>query len=98
MKDVAVHTRVLPHWRVSILLHFKDQVSKKEREREVQQELSKWNLGFDTSLVNIPARQLPQEAITMKKNGNASQLRYRQDEADWSRDMRNKQMQLSVHM
>ena len=34
----------------------------------------------------------------MKKNGNAFQLQYRQDEADWSRDMRNKQMQLSVHL
>ncbi|KAK7087801.1 piwi-like protein 1 [Littorina saxatilis] len=95
MNDVAVHTRIAPDGRVKKLMSFMNSIKKNET---VVKELAKWNLAFAPELENIKARQLPQEAILMTDRGKDVALTYRQDEADWSRDMRGKKMRLAVDL
>lgn len=92
MRDVAVHTRIGPDGRVKKLMNFMGQLDKTDK---VVQELRNWDISFDRQLINIDARQLPQEIISQPA-GQA--LNYKQDDADWSREMRGKKMIASVNL
>lgn len=90
MRDVAVHTRIGPEGRVKKLMDFMGQLG---RDEKVMQELRNWDISFDRQLISIDGRQLPPEQIFQPAG---QPLNYKQDEADWSRDMRGKKMIVSV--
>ncbi|XP_052219954.1 piwi-like protein 1 [Dreissena polymorpha] len=91
MKDVAVHTRVAPNNREKTLTDFIKQINTNGGVREY---MGGWNLHFADSPVTINARVMPQEKIFQQD----CQLQYRQEEADWSRDMRGKRLITPVNL
>nr|KAG5694355.1 hypothetical protein BaRGS_002209 [Batillaria attramentaria]KAG5702279.1 hypothetical protein BaRGS_002946 [Batillaria attramentaria] len=90
MKDVAAHTRIDPNTRADRLVRFMEQMDSVPR---VAQELKNWDIRFDRELVEIKGRILPQEMIYQPAGRN---LNYKQEESDWSRDMRGKKMIVAV--
>ncbi|WAR02486.1 PIWL1-like protein [Mya arenaria] len=91
MKDVAVHTRVAPSSREQTLTGFISQINRNEK---VRVEMGGWGLKFTDSLVTLSARVMPQEKI-FQQNG---ELNYKQEDADWSRDMRGKRLITPVNL
>ncbi|XP_048752927.1 piwi-like protein 1 isoform X2 [Ostrea edulis] len=92
MKDVGAHTRVPPEGRNRTLQGFIDQINKNEK---VQAEMGGWGLKFSRTLLNLNARIAPREKV-MQKGG--VELSYRQEDADWGRDMRGKQLITPVNL
>lgn len=91
MRDLAEHTRVDPTTRYKSLRRFIDQV---QTLPDSAAELKNWKLEFAKDLVTYGARVLPQEKIYQKDKT----LNYRQEEADWSRDMRGSSLISAVHL
>lgn len=92
MKDVGAHTRVPPEGRNRTLQGFINQINQNEK---VKAEMQGWGLAFSQTLMTLNARVAPQENIYQKNN---AQLSYRQEDADWSRDMRGKQLITPVNL
>ncbi|XP_076435020.1 piwi-like protein 1 [Babylonia areolata] len=95
MRDVATHTRIDPASRVRRLEDFVNSVHEKA---SVAQELKGWQLDLAREVVNIPARQLDVEKLFMLDRGREVLLNYKQNEADWSRDMRGKVMKSAADL
>ncbi|XP_062615032.1 piwi-like protein 1, partial [Saccostrea cucullata] len=92
MKDVGAHTRVAPEGRNKTLQGFIDQINKNEK---VRAEMGGWGLRFSQNLLNVNAHIAPQEKIYQK---GGAELSYRQEDADWSRDMRGKKLITPVNL
>lgn len=92
MKDVGHHTRVPPEGRNRTLQGFINQINQNEK---VKAEMQGWGLAFSQNLMTLNARVAPQENIYQRNN---AQLSYRQEDADWSRDMRGKQLITPVNL
>ncbi|XP_060081293.1 piwi-like protein 1 [Ylistrum balloti] len=89
MRDVASHTRIAPEGRCNTLSGFMNQINTTPK---VVEELRGWRLRFSQSLLQIGGRVLPKEAIYLSN----AQCTYKQEDADWSRDLRGKQLLTSV--
>lgn len=90
MKDIAVYTRISPETRMQSLTTFmKDLQSEKPK-----QILNSWNLEFDKEPIRMQGRVLPPESIYQR----GAQYKYDPKNADWSREMRGKQLLSSVEM
>ncbi|XP_050410260.1 piwi-like protein 1 [Patella vulgata] len=92
MKDVATHTRIAPEGRCKRLIDF---INIMNRNPKVQSEMDGWGLKFEPRLLKLNGRILPQELIKQLPD---VQLSYRQDECDWSRDMRGKKLKNTVDL
>ncbi|XP_041347966.1 piwi-like protein 1 isoform X1 [Gigantopelta aegis] len=92
MKDVATHTRLEPSARSERLYSFINKISQNE---EVAAYLRDWRMRFSDRLMKLQARILPQEKIIQ---GNNAVINYRQEDAEWSRDMRGKQLLVPVRL
>nr|XP_022341463.1 piwi-like protein 1 isoform X1 [Crassostrea virginica]XP_022341464.1 piwi-like protein 1 isoform X1 [Crassostrea virginica]XP_022341465.1 piwi-like protein 1 isoform X1 [Crassostrea virginica] len=92
MKDVGAHTRVAPEGRNRTLQDFINQINSNEK---VKAEMSGWGLAFSQRLMNVSSRIAPQEKIYQK---GGAELMYRAEDADWSRDMRGKQLITPVNL
>ncbi|KAK6191826.1 hypothetical protein SNE40_003418 [Patella caerulea] len=91
MKDVATHTRIAPEGRCKRLIDF---INIMNRNPKVQSEMGGWGLKFAPQLLNLTGRVLPQEKIKQLD----AELQYRQEECDWSRDMRGKKLLCAVNL
>ncbi|KAH3883086.1 hypothetical protein DPMN_007036 [Dreissena polymorpha] len=91
MRDLAVYTRVPPADRERTLTNFIKQINTNAGVREY---MGGWNLRFADSMLTLNARVMPQENI----NQLGSKLQYRQEEANWSRDMRDKKLKTAVDL
>lgn len=58
--------------------------------QEAKDELKKWEINLDTGLVEFDGRLLESEQILYANRS----IRYKHDEADWSREGSNKQISL----
>jgi len=83
MKELAVHTRMAPEPRACQLQAFINEV---DENPEASKQLEQWNLEFDKNLVSIDARNIASESIFQKD----CKFSYKVEDADWSRDMRGK--------
>ncbi|OWF41593.1 piwi-like protein 1 [Mizuhopecten yessoensis] len=90
MRDVASHTRIAPEGRVNTLSGFMNQINSTPK---VVEELRGWRLRFSQNLLQLGGRVLPKEQIFLASN---AQCNYKQEDADWSRDLRGKQLVTSV--
>jgi len=97
MRDVAVHTRVSPGTRVNTLNAFIKTIKDKP---EVGEELKGWGLEFDNQLVQFTGRTLPAEVILLKDRSgrNMTKSNYDPRKAEWTREMRDKQMLTAMPM
>lgn len=97
MRDVAVHTRVNPSSRVQTLNTFIRSITSKP---EVTKELAGWGLQFEEQLVKFQGRTLPPEQIVQKDRSgrNITKFGYDPRKAEWSREMRDKQLLSCVAM
>ncbi|CAF5215872.1 unnamed protein product, partial [Rotaria magnacalcarata] len=81
MKELASHTHIEPTPRYQSLMDMVNTINTAPRCRQY---MSKWNLRLDDNLVELEARTLEPETI----NYSDRSVRYKQQEADWSRDGR----------
>lgn len=86
MRELANHTRLNPNGRIQRLLSFNRRL---QTEPQVVDELREWNFRLDTKLVTIPRRIFEPERIGF---GGQSGVVSAGDQADWTRELRNKQM------
>ncbi|XP_076473109.1 piwi-like protein 1 [Babylonia areolata] len=93
MRDVATYTRLEPEGRIQRLDTFIKQVHSTSA---VVQELRGWQMELERDVVTISARQLEREQVYMRERDKDVLLAFKQDEADWSRDMRRKVMRSVV--
>ncbi|XP_074640256.1 piwi-like protein 1 isoform X2 [Tubulanus polymorphus] len=91
MKDLAVYTRVGPQDRREKLGRFVELLSSNA---EVQKDMSGWGLKFAKTLLEFQGRVLPVEKIFQRDKS----FGYKQDEADWSREMRGAKLITSVNL
>lgn len=91
MKDLAQHTKVSPQGRVQNLEGFMKQLHENPT---AQKELSQWKMSFDRTLLKMNGRALPPEAMFQRN----AQFSYKQQEADWSRETRGKELISTVNM
>ncbi|XP_057688756.1 piwi-like protein 1 [Corythoichthys intestinalis] len=81
MKDLSVHTKLVPEKRAERLVRFSSTINKDET---VQGELTKWGLKFDEKLLNLTGRVLPPEIISQGSRSYS----YNPRTADWAKEMR----------
>lgn len=86
MRELANHTRVNPQGRIDRLLAFNRRL---QTEPQVVKEFKEWNLKLDNKLVTLPARIFNPETIGF---GGQSGLVSAGDSADWTREVRSRQM------
>ncbi|CAF4441385.1 unnamed protein product [Rotaria sp. Silwood2] len=79
MKELASYTHIEPTPRYQSLIDMVNTINTSPRCRQY---MSKWNLRLDDNLVELEARTLEPETI----NYSDRSVRYKQQEADWSRD------------
>ncbi|XP_046962281.1 piwi-like protein Siwi [Vanessa cardui] len=86
MRSLAVHTKIGPDVRIQRLLNFNRRLT---QNKQVVEELAKWNMKLSNSLVRFKGRQLPAENII--QGGNA---KYPAGDTNdgWTRDMRSKSL------
>lgn len=92
MRDLAAHTRIPPEGRCKTLSGFMDQINKTPA---VRQELEGWRLRFSQTLLELKGRVMPMEGIFLANN---QACHYKQEDADWSRDLRGKKLVTSVNL
>lgn len=85
MKDLGEHTRISPAVRRKRCLDF---IRDMKRHPKCATELNGWNLDFENNLVQYNARVVPAEPILMHQ----SRFNYKPSDADWSREMRGKNL------
>ncbi|XP_014250883.1 piwi-like protein Siwi [Cimex lectularius] len=85
MRALAEHTRVQPQSRIDKLNSFSNRL---RINKNVQDDLTCWNMKLAPELVKFQGRIIPQETITY---GSGSQLAAGK-EADWTKSMRNHPM------
>ncbi|CAF0730721.1 unnamed protein product [Adineta steineri] len=81
MKELASYTHIEPTPRYQSLIDMVNTINTSPRCRQY---MSKWNLRLDDNLVDLEGRTLEPETI----NYSDRSVRYKQQEADWSRDGR----------
>lgn len=91
MKDLAQHTRISPAARAGNLSSF---MSDLNSNKEAQKELADWNLEFSNQLLKMSGRILPVENM----HQNNCKFSYKQQDADWSKETRGKQLISTVNM
>jgi len=91
MKDLAQHTRISPAARAGNLSSFMSDLNSNQ---EAQKELADWNLEFSNQLLKMSGRILPVEAM----HQNNCKFSYKQQDADWSKETRGKQLISTVNM
>nr|XP_050862637.1 piwi-like protein Siwi isoform X3 [Vespula vulgaris]XP_050862638.1 piwi-like protein Siwi isoform X3 [Vespula vulgaris] len=84
MQALATHTRVSPESRIQKLLMFNRRLCSQPN---IVKELKEWNLELEDKLVEIPGRVLPTEKIVFRTGSISAGV-----EADWTRELRNKQL------
>lgn len=84
MQALATHTRVSPESRIQKLLMFNRRLCSQPN---IVKELKEWNLALEDKLVEIPGRVLPTEKIVFRTGSISAGV-----EADWTRELRNKQL------
>lgn len=62
MRALATHTRVSPESRIEKLIRFNDRL---RQEARVTDELKDWNMRLERNLLEVPARILPPETLTL---------------------------------
>ncbi|XP_048257294.1 piwi-like protein 1 [Haliotis rufescens] len=92
MKDVATHTCIGPEGRSKQLTAFINQLN---AEPKIAEDMRGWKLRFQPQLLPIQARVVPQEKI---RQGRDAEVHYKQEDADWSRDMRGKHLLVPVSL
>ncbi|CAF5173751.1 unnamed protein product, partial [Rotaria magnacalcarata] len=81
MKELATHTHIGPMSRFEKLTEFCHDI---QNNQEAKDELKKWEISIDTGLVEFDGRLLESEQILYANRS----IRYKHDEADWSREGR----------
>ncbi|CAF4977055.1 unnamed protein product, partial [Rotaria sp. Silwood1] len=81
MKELATHTHIGPMARYEKLTEFCHDI---QNNQEAKDELKKWEISLDTGLVEFDGRLLESEQILYANRS----IRYKHDEADWSREGR----------
>lgn len=61
-RAVAAHTRINPHARIQKLLEYNSRLSRTPASTAI---LTEWNMRLDPNLIELPARILPSEMITI---------------------------------
>ncbi|XP_077548297.1 piwi-like protein 1 [Haemaphysalis longicornis] len=89
MRDLATRTRVEPPKRVQNLLEFIARINGSEA---VQRDMQAWGMKFSDELVSIKARVLPTEKVIQA----SATHRYSATTADFSREIRDHQMHVTV--
>lgn len=89
MRDLATHTRVEPPKRVLNLMEF---IKRINGSGAVQKEMAAWGMQFGNELVPITGRVLPQEKVLQA----GTTYRYNSVTADFSREIRDHNMHVSV--
>lgn len=80
MKDLATHTRITPEKRHQVMLEYVNSIRSNPTALE---ELTNWGINLDDDILQINARHLPMEKISV--GGGRSFMAGPQ--ADWGRDM-----------
>lgn len=91
MRDLAQHTRVEPPRRVRNLLEF---IKRVNSDPHVCHEMDQWGLKFSDFLVDIGARVVNPERIIQGTHSYS----YNASTADFSREMRDKQMHVAAQL
>ncbi|XP_078598436.1 piwi-like protein 1 [Branchiostoma floridae x Branchiostoma japonicum] len=91
MRDLSTHTRLSPGDRNNSLHEFIKTLNSNEK---VQKDMKGWGLSFDKTLLKLEGRVMPPEKIFQ----NTVTYSYKPQEADWSREMRGKQLMSSKPM
>uniref|UniRef100_A0A3Q2Z002 Piwi-like RNA-mediated gene silencing 1 n=3 Tax=Hippocampus comes TaxID=109280 RepID=A0A3Q2Z002_HIPCM len=81
MKDLSIHTKLVPEQRVGRLLRFSAAIND---DTEAQAELHKWGLQFDKQFLNLTGRVLPPERILQESRSYG----YNPRTAEWAKEMR----------
>ncbi|XP_077488732.1 piwi-like protein 1 [Amblyomma americanum] len=89
MRDMAQHTRVEPSKRWRNLLVFMERINNNEA---IRNDMDRWGIRFDDSLVKIDARVLQPEKVMQGSNT----YRYSAATADFSRETRDRPLHVAV--
>ncbi|CAH1233753.1 PIWIL1 [Branchiostoma lanceolatum] len=85
MKDISGHTRLSPASNRDSLQEFINTLDKNEK---VQKDMKGWGLSYDKTLLKLEGRVMPPEKISQRSTSYS----YKQQDADWSREMRGQQL------
>ncbi|XP_066267704.1 piwi-like protein 1 [Branchiostoma lanceolatum] len=85
MKDISGHTRLSPASNRDSLQEFVNTLDKNEK---VQKDMKGWGLSYDKTLLKLEGRVMPPEKISQR----STSFSYKQQDADWSREMRGQQL------
>nr|ALI93846.1 Piwi [Holothuria glaberrima] len=99
MKDVGVHTRVVPGQRTRELQKFLNQIN---NNTEIVEYTKKWQVEFSPQLEEIQARILAPEDLYQLQSSRGQMgetcYSYQQHEADWSRSLRGNILRSAVNL
>lgn len=91
MKTLAVHTKIGPDSRIQRLLHFNRRLT---QNKQVVEELAKWDMKLSNTLVRFKGRQLPNEIIQQ----DAHSISAGNTNDGWTRDMRSKKLHMIANL
>lgn len=91
MKDLSQHTRHDPGQKVQILQNFMKDLNTNPK---AQEELSKWNMGFSTDLLQTDGRTLKTQSMFQED----SSFSYDARSADWQKETRGKRLISAFNM
>lgn len=94
-KEMTQKTQVDPKERISSLYKFLREMRGNERVRE---EMERWEMGIEETLVRVAGRRLVCEKIYMKDDPDSGGSPFNQQSGDFSKEIRGKEMRQSIHI